>query len=313
MAGEFLRKVSDEKLFLNVDDPNVDNWRGQWVSVNEIVLNLYYDFEEIKRVRTFLRSYEPLLHATGCKSMDIKGRTQTDGDVLSSSSRQTTIMIIFDEMRKQGELTDIAFVASFHPQIEDDEHVVMSDVEKERKLTSDPRVLDGPETLGVPATNDEPKVLGEPEDSDSDLDFDSGRELKAAVRRRNGPSNLQGPKLLDIPTTNEEPKVLGAPEGAQTDRMLKAGVHRDNDNPQANRKGEAKPVTDVDEYSDTDADIKPFLRAHRAVLAAAIPYFRDRMKGWGDSRRRRLPFHGTDFGAKALLGEYLCPSHAVHH
>ena len=313
MAGEFLKKVSDEKLFLNVDDPNVDNWHGQWVSVNEIVLNLYYDFEEIKRVRTFLRSYETLLHATGCKSMNIKERTQTEDDVLSSFSRQTAVMKIFDEMRKQGELTDIAFVASFRNQSEDDEHVVMSDVEKERKLTMDPQVLRS-EPLGVSVTSEEPKILGELEDLDSDSDSDSGRVLKVAVRRKKDPSGLQGPRPLDTATTDEEPKVAGAPGDVEADRMLKVGVRlRDDGGPQAKLKEELEPVAAVDEYSDTDTDIKPFLRAHRALLAAAIPYFRDRMKGWGDSRRRRLPFHGTDFGAKALLGEYLCTSSAVHH
>jgi len=213
-------------------------------------------------------------------------------------------MKIFDEMRKQGELTDVAFVASFRTQSEDDEHVVVSDVENEREVTSDSQVFKRPEILGVPATNDEPKLLGELEDSDSDSD--SGRVLKAPVRRRKGPSELQGPAIFDMPATNDEPKVLGELKDVDADRMLKVGVRRDGGGPQAKSKEEVKPVTAMDEYSDTDADIKPFLRAHRALLAAAIPYFRDRMKGWGDSRRRRLPFHGTDFGAKALLGEYLC-------
>ena len=55
---------------------------------------------------------------------------------------------------------------------------------------------------------------------------------------------------------------------------------------------------------DTDVAVNPSeLRAHRLVLAAAIPYFRDRAKGWKtDSVVDGVRFYGSAFGAKLLLG-----------
>jgi len=44
------------------------------------------------------------------------------------------------------------------------------------------------------------------------------------------------------------------------------------------------------------------LRAHRLVLAAAIPYFRDLATGWKvDNTVEDIPFYGSAFGAKLLL------------
>ena len=45
------------------------------------------------------------------------------------------------------------------------------------------------------------------------------------------------------------------------------------------------------------------LRAHRLILAAAIPYFRDRANGWNvENSVEAIPFYGSAFGAKLLLG-----------
>ena len=53
------------------------------------------------------------------------------------------------------------------------------------------------------------------------------------------------------------------------------------------------------------------LRAHRFVLAVAIPYFRDRAKGWKvENVVDGIRFYGSAFGAKLLLGALSTP-HAL--
>ena len=50
------------------------------------------------------------------------------------------------------------------------------------------------------------------------------------------------------------------------------------------------------------------LGAHRVILAAAIPYLRDRATGWKkDSFVDEIYFYGSAFGAKLLLGMLLTP------
>jgi len=179
-AREHLLLVADEKLFLNVDDANLEWWEGQWVSASEVVLNLHYDFDGIKRVHNFLQPYDKLLRAAGCGVMSIFDRHPRPAeDADSTPSHTSEFLKNFNEMRKLGEMTDLVFVP-----------------------------------VGV--------------DDDAD-------------------------------------------------------------------EAEASPVEDDDE-------VHPDLCGHRALVAAAIPHFRTRMKGWKDSQTRRVKFDGTAFGAKALLG-----------
>lgn len=58
-----------------------------------------------------------------------------------------------------------------------------------------------------------------------------------------------------------------------------------------------------------DVVVNPLdLRAHRLVLAAAIPYFRDRANGWKvENIVDGIRFYGSAFGAKLLLGTLPIP------
>jgi hypothetical protein len=75
---------------------------------------------------------------------------------------------------------------------------------------------------------------------------------------------------------------------------------------------ECKDGADRGMEIDNDVVVNPSaLRAHRLVLAAAIPYFRDRAKGWKtEGVVDGVRFYGSAFGAKLLLGMLLnssCP------
>ena len=74
---------------------------------------------------------------------------------------------------------------------------------------------------------------------------------------------------------------------------------------------ESGPAMDVESDNDVlgDVAVNPLdLRAHRLVLAAAIPYFRDRANGWKvDNIVDGIRFYGSAFGAKLLLGTLPSP------
>lgn len=46
----------------------------------------------------------------------------------------------------------------------------------------------------------------------------------------------------------------------------------------------------------------PALRAHLSFLSAVIPHVRQSAQGWLVNSTGRIPFYGSTFGAKALLG-----------
>ena len=77
--------------------------------------------------------------------------------------------------------------------------------------------------------------------------------------------------------------------------------------------GEYEGGSAIDEELDNnvlgDVAVNPLeLRAHRLVLAAAIPYFRDRANGWKvENVMDGIRFYGSAFGAKLLLGTLSAP------
>ena len=99
------------KLFLNVDNPSEDWWGGNWVMAKEMVLNLHYDYEGVKRVKVFLQDYSTLLRASGCITMALIGKREHA--VTDLSSKQSDIMKVFNEMRKAGEVVDVVLVPTF--------------------------------------------------------------------------------------------------------------------------------------------------------------------------------------------------------
>lgn len=105
-----LLTAENEKIFLNVTDPEQQNWEGQWVAAKELVINLPYDTRLIKSVRDFLQSYENLLLAAGCGRLNISKQAQAP---LAAGSENATLRKMkeqFNQMRIKNELTDVVLV-----------------------------------------------------------------------------------------------------------------------------------------------------------------------------------------------------------
>lgn len=114
-AREHMVLLEGEKLFLNVDDPCEDWWVGKWVMAQELVLNLHYDYGNMKRVKAFLQDYNTLLRASGCSTMLLSSREREEPAVTST---QSDIMSVFNEMRRGGEILDMVLIPTFNSPID---------------------------------------------------------------------------------------------------------------------------------------------------------------------------------------------------
>lgn len=216
-AREYLIPLATEELFLNVDDPYEERWGNQWVAAQNLVLDFDYDFQDIKRVRQFLKEYSNLLRASGCSQLNLTSKLQTAAAgavaTVARRSRLSEMSRVFDEMRKRGELTDMALIPTW-----------------------------------------------------------------------------------DLPTEFFHSWEEGG-------RIVREGIDLDPERESEDGPTVEKSLTEQDVI---DLDIHPDHIAHHVILAAALPYFRDRAKGWSRSIHGRLDligFVGTPFGAKAVLGK----------
>ena len=98
-----------------MNDPTRDEWAGQWETAQNIVLNLHYDYENLRTARDFLLKYDKLLLAAECSTMKIFNRDGREPAPSSSESDNQRLREVQNEMRKSGELTDMVFVPTFSP------------------------------------------------------------------------------------------------------------------------------------------------------------------------------------------------------
>ena len=97
-----------EKLFLNVDNPSEDRWVDQWATADGLVLNVPYDYGDVKRVKEFLQDYANLLRVAGCSTMSF-----WEHKAATAEARHLTMLgrtEVLDEMRKRGKTTDMVLV-----------------------------------------------------------------------------------------------------------------------------------------------------------------------------------------------------------
>ncbi|KAG7085716.1 hypothetical protein E1B28_003260 [Marasmius oreades] len=100
----------DRPLFLNVDDPEMDIWTGNWIEADRLFFNLRCDTGTIRRVRRFLSDFPSLLRGSGVKELQ-----DVQAPNISSSTNETILerqRNRFEEMRTKNELVDIKFVSS---------------------------------------------------------------------------------------------------------------------------------------------------------------------------------------------------------
>ncbi|KAM6499293.1 hypothetical protein JOM56_004801 [Amanita muscaria] len=105
IADLFLPR-SNDKLFLNVDNPEFDKW--VWDSPSYLVIGLQ-DVGEIREVKGYLRNHSELLRAAGVRRVQ-KGQAKPITAIEDSS---LDLQGQFNNMRQTGFGTDVVFVAHF--------------------------------------------------------------------------------------------------------------------------------------------------------------------------------------------------------
>ncbi|KAJ7074064.1 hypothetical protein C8F01DRAFT_1099109 [Mycena amicta] len=99
---QLLISRSTDPLFLNVDDPNEEEWVGQWKSAEQLQFDIPYDYENTFKVRGFLQEYRVLLLAVGA------GQHHTvQFNPTAKAQDSTDLRSVFDEMRKARQRTDL--------------------------------------------------------------------------------------------------------------------------------------------------------------------------------------------------------------
>jgi len=229
------------KLFLNVNDPTVDEWIGQWETADNIMLNLHYDLGNVKAAKDFLLKYDKLLLTAGCGTMKILNRDGREPAPISSESDNQRLRAVRDEMRKPEEL-----------KVNQDGH--------------------------------------EPAPNSSESDNQRLREVLNEMRKSG--------ELIDavlVPTFSSSDVSIGANDESDDEEV----EYECNDGA---GDSDVEPNNDVLEVNPSE------LGAHRVILAAAIPYLRDRATEWKkDSVVNEIYFYGSAFGAKLLLGTLPTP------
>lgn len=100
-ASTYLQRRKHESLFLNVDDPQSDDW--EWRPAEALVAGLHFDGGGLISLRNFLGPFTHLLQAAGANSLadPTYQRPQQKDDKLAS------LRTTFNSMREEGELTDM--------------------------------------------------------------------------------------------------------------------------------------------------------------------------------------------------------------
>ncbi|KIM49917.1 hypothetical protein M413DRAFT_439046 [Hebeloma cylindrosporum] len=148
-AGPFLLSAGNLNLFLNVNDPTTDEWTGQWEAAKSIMLNLHYDYGNLKTAKDFLLKYDKLLLAAGCSTMKIFNRDGREPAPGPSETDNQRLKEMLNEFRKSGELIDTVLV----PTSSDDEYE--SDAEFGVDQDEQEQLQDGADGGGEPDTIDE--------------------------------------------------------------------------------------------------------------------------------------------------------------
>lgn len=109
-AREDLLEAQNLPLYLNVNDPRTDIWDGNWSRGREMVLGLHYDTARLKRVGRFLHRYSELLALSGCISIKSFDRGSAVVPVQDVTIAIQDMRTTYNDMRKAGELTDVALI-----------------------------------------------------------------------------------------------------------------------------------------------------------------------------------------------------------
>jgi len=136
----------------------------------------------------------------------------------------------------------------------------------------------------------------EPAPTQSESDNQRSREVQNEMRKAGVLTDM-----IFVPTS----RYSGVPMGADVGYSGRDGIHEGGSECQDGADGGVESKSNI--LEDVEVDSLE-LRAHRLVLATAIPYFRDLSTGWNvDNTVQGIPFYGSAFGAKLLLGTLPTP------
>ncbi|KZT35917.1 hypothetical protein SISSUDRAFT_1064126 [Sistotremastrum suecicum HHB10207 ss-3] len=111
-AETSLRRHQATKIYLNIDDWDLDEWR--WFSARQLVLDLSYDSEsaDLYGVRGVLSDYLNLMRHAGAeqlKNVEFRAKARTESPLREK----------FQEMRNEGQLLDVKLIATEEENEED--------------------------------------------------------------------------------------------------------------------------------------------------------------------------------------------------
>lgn len=99
--------VRQDSVFLNVDDPETDDW--EWYPASKLVFNLYYAEKERVPVRRFLQKYKKLLKTVGAQ--EVENAKMQQEEVLEDVEDQfTELRKSYNVMRQAEQLVDIRLI-----------------------------------------------------------------------------------------------------------------------------------------------------------------------------------------------------------
>jgi len=106
-------RLRDERIFLNVDDPDSDEWT--WLAASDMALETH-DLSAVRAVRRFLLPYHCLLKAAGVLeavyptlNAEVEDEASEGGE---ASVQLQMIRARFASMREAGHFTDVQLVSS---------------------------------------------------------------------------------------------------------------------------------------------------------------------------------------------------------
>lgn len=111
-AVEAIATLDDSRstIFLNVDDPETDDWR--WDKVDDLVFETQDVDDNIRHVRKFLLPFSGLLTAAGV--LPIHHPQYPSSPVDAASPGLASLHLSFNNLRQKHILTDILFITDDH-------------------------------------------------------------------------------------------------------------------------------------------------------------------------------------------------------
>ena len=107
LAAPALSQLEDLPVFLNVDDPEEEEWH--WDCANDLIFDSH-DLDDIRHVRSFLMPYGKLLQTAGV--LPVSRVQYPSSSFAPPESKLSSIRLGFQELRRKQILTDVVFIPS---------------------------------------------------------------------------------------------------------------------------------------------------------------------------------------------------------